>query len=87
LVSGAVQGLAPEAVVVVLHAVPMPAHSDQAGLAALGPFTVSRNSLPILRLVLAIAVTLNIALLSAVGWLWLRVRATKTDTGNVSGAA
>jgi type III secretion protein J len=74
LVAGAVPGLLPEGVsVVMLPAAPRPRPPDRQ-LARLGPLTVTHASLFALRGIIGIAALLNAALLACVVGLWLRLR-------------
>jgi type III secretion protein J len=77
LVAGAVPGLAPEQVSVVLLPAPARTRPAERQLARLGPLTVARASLPALRVVVGIAVLLNAALLACVLALWARLRRTE----------
>jgi type III secretion protein J len=74
LVAGAVPGLAPEHVSVVLLPAPPRTRPAERQLARLGPLTVARGSLPALRVVVGVAVLLNAALLACVLLLWTRLR-------------
>lgn len=72
LVSGAVSGLAPEAVAVVAQKLPQA--TEQVELQRLGPFTVTRASAPILKALLGAAFSLNLLLLGGTFWFWYRSR-------------
>jgi type III secretion protein J len=74
LVAGAVPGLEPTAVSVVLSSAPAGARPAERELRRVGPITVTRASLPPLRAALACAVLLNLALLAAVLLLWHKAR-------------
>ncbi len=75
LVAGAVSGLAPADVSVVMHAVTSPPHRrDGERMATLGPFAVAHSSLSPLRLVLIAAAALNVVLVVLLGVLWSRSR-------------
>lgn len=73
LVAGAVSGLAPAQVTVVLATSPPPKTADRE-LLRFGPVTVTRGSLGPLRLGAAGVVLLNLALVGAVIWLFRRLR-------------
>jgi type III secretion protein J len=77
LVAGAVPGLTPEHVSVVLLPAPARTRPAERQLARLGPVTVARSSLPALRVVVGVAVLLNAALLVCVLALWSRLRRTE----------
>lgn len=79
LVAGAVPGLLPEQVsVVMLPAAAKPRPPDRQ-LARLGPLTVTHASLFALRGIIGIAAVLNAALLACVVGLWLRLRRTEHE--------
>jgi len=73
LVAGAVPGLSPEHVSVVMAPSTAPAGAGRE-LMHLGPITVTRGSAPVVRLLFAGAVVLNLALLGALLFLWTRLR-------------
>jgi type III secretory pathway lipoprotein EscJ len=74
LVAGAAPGLAPDDVAVVM--VPRPAASTSAdrALSRLGPFTATRGSVTLLRIVAAVVVLVDVVLVLAVLVLWSRLR-------------
>jgi type III secretion protein J len=74
LVAGAVPGLLPEQVSVVMLPSPPRPRLPERQLARLGPLTVTHASLLALRGMIGVAVLLNAALLACVVGLWLRLR-------------
>ena len=74
LVAGAVQGLAPERVTVLLKAVAEPVERTGTELVRLGPLTTTRSSLPYLRWMIACVATLNVSMVALLFVLWLRAR-------------
>lgn len=74
LVAGAVAGLAPEQVSVVLSLAPPLARPKERELARVGPLTLARSSVTPLRLIIGAAVLLNVVLLGVVLALWTRMR-------------
>jgi type III secretion protein J len=74
LVSGAVSGLAPDQVSVVMLSAPARTRTAERQLARLGPLTVARGSLSTLRAMVGLAILLNAALLACVVLLWARLR-------------
>ena len=74
LVAGAVAGLAPEHVSVVLSLAPPLARPKERELARVGPLTLARSSVTPLRLIIGAAVLLNVLLLGVVLALWTRMR-------------
>jgi type III secretion protein J len=86
LVAGAVPGLAPDQVTVVMVPAPPRGRPVERQLAQLGPLTVTRSSLLGLRALVAVAVLVNAALLGCVLALWMRLRRaerTLTDAATV----
>lgn len=81
LVSGAVAGLAPDAVAVVTVSVPLPGTSPERQLAWVGPVGVSRGSLPAFRAIAAGALGLLFVLAAALVALALKLRRGKDDGG------
>jgi type III secretion protein J len=74
LVAGAVPGLLPENVSIVMTAAPAPGLSPAKELSRLGPLTVTRSSMSPLRGMIAVAVLSNVVLLGFVLLLWTRLR-------------
>ena len=74
LVSGAVPGLDAQHVSVVATLVPEPRTQAERSLAHFGPITVTRSSLPPLRIAVGAIVAFDLALLVAVVLAWLRLR-------------
>jgi type III secretory pathway lipoprotein EscJ len=74
LVAGAVPGLEPAQVSVVSSSVPAPGRPPERELSRFGPITVTRASMPPLRIVVGAAALLNIVLLAVVGLLWSRTK-------------
>jgi type III secretion protein J len=74
LVAGAVPGLVPESVSVVMTPTPAPARAAERELARLGPITVTRGSMTPLRALIAAMLLSNLVLLGCLGLLWARVR-------------
>jgi type III secretion protein J len=74
LVAGAAPGLSPDDVAVVM--VPRPAVNAAAErtMSRLGPFTATRGSVTLMRIVAAIVVLVDLVLVSAVLVLWSRLR-------------
>jgi type III secretory pathway lipoprotein EscJ len=86
LVAGAVPGLLPEQVsVVMLPAAPRTRAGEQR-LARLGPLTVAKSSLFGLRVMVGLAVLLNAALLACVLALWSRLRRAEQQLPETSAA-
>lgn len=79
LVAGAVAGLAPEHVSVVLSLAPPLARPKERELARVGPLTLARSSVTPLRLIIGAAVLLNVVLLGVVLALWTRMRRTESS--------
>jgi type III secretion protein J len=77
LVAGAVTGLAPEKVSVVLTPVATPTRTHERDLSRLGPITVTRSSLNPLRIGVGIVVLVNVVLIGLLLALWMRVRKTQ----------
>jgi type III secretory pathway lipoprotein EscJ len=76
LVAGAVSGLAPAQVTVVLATSP-PVKTADRELLRFGPVTTTRGSLMPLRLTVAGVVLLNLVLVGALIWLFRRLRRTE----------
>jgi type III secretion protein J len=74
LVAGAVPGLEPDAVSVVMAPAPPRTRLAERELARFGPITVARSSMTPLRAVLGVAVLVNTLLLGCVVALWMRTR-------------
>lgn len=74
LVAGAVPGLSPADVSVVATPATLAVHAPERELRRVGPITVTRASLPPLRLLAGGAVLLDLLLFSAVLVLWSKVR-------------
>jgi type III secretory pathway lipoprotein EscJ len=74
LVAGAVPGLEKKAVSVVSDSVPQGQAASQRLLAQLGPVTVTRASLLPLKLMVGVALLLNVVLVGLLGMLWKRAR-------------
>jgi type III secretion protein J len=74
LVAGAVPGLDPASVVVVMKAVAEPVERKGTELVRLGPLTTTRSSLPYLRWMIACVATLNACMVALLFALWLRGR-------------
>jgi type III secretion protein J len=81
LVAGAVAGLAPEQVSVVLSLAPPLARPKERELSRVGPLTLARSSVNPLRVIIGAAVVLNIVLLGVVLVLWTRMRRTESLVG------
>lgn len=79
LVAGAVSGLAPESIAVVMVQVPQMTLTGDRELAHLGPIAVTRGSLPTLRLVLGVALVSLFGLGAALLGLAVRVRRMKEE--------
>jgi type III secretion protein J len=87
LVAGAVPGLEPNAVSVVMTPAPPRARQSEHELARLGPLTVTRASMTSLRVVIGVVVLVNTVLLGSLFALFSRLRrlegelaeATRTD--------
>jgi type III secretion protein J len=76
LVAGAVPGLAPAGVTVLMKAVPEPVERTGTELVRLGPLTTTRSSLPYLRWMIACVATLNASMVALLFALWWRMRRT-----------
>lgn len=74
LVAGAVPGLQPRRVSVVMTAVPEASRHPSRVLSRFGPITVTRSSMLALRLVVGAAVLMNLLLLGLLAALWTRMR-------------
>jgi type III secretion protein J len=74
LVAGAIPGLGPAQVSVVSSSVPAPGRPPERELSRFGPITVTRASMPPLRIVVGAAALLNLVLLGVVGVLWSRTK-------------
>jgi len=74
LVAGAVSGLTPEKVNVVLAPAPTPGRPMERELSRLGPITVTRGSLTPLRIAVATVAVVNFILLGLLLALWAKVR-------------
>jgi type III secretory pathway lipoprotein EscJ len=74
LVAGAVSGLLPEAVAVVMQPVVSPTPNAAAQLAQLGPLSVARSSATQLRIGFAAVAALNLCLVVGLLLLWARLR-------------
>lgn len=77
LVAGAVPGLDPKNVSIVMAVAPAPGRSPARELSRLGPLTVTRSSMTPLRGMIAVAVLLNVVLLGCLALLWTRLRRTE----------
>ncbi len=77
LVAGAVTGLSPDKVSVVLTPVPTPPHVGERELSRLGPITVTRSSLNPLRIAVGVVVLVNLLLIGLLLALWTKVRRTQ----------
>jgi len=86
LVAGAIAGLLPEHVSVVMLPAPPRARSAEQRLARLGPLTVAKSSLFGLRVMVGLAVLLNAALLACVLGLWSRLRRAEQQLPESSAA-
>jgi type III secretory pathway lipoprotein EscJ len=76
LIAGAVPGLSPAGVTVVMKAVPEPVDRTGTELVRLGPLTTTRSSLPYLRWMIACVATLNASMVALLFALWWRMRRT-----------
>lgn len=76
LVAGAVPGLDPAGVTVVMKAVAEAAPRTGTELVRLGPLTTTRSSLPYLRWMIACVATLNASMVALLCALWLRMKRT-----------
>jgi len=85
LVAGAVPGLLPEQVAVVMLPAPSRPRPPDRQLARLGPLTVTHASLFALRGIIAVAAVLNAALLACVVGLWLRLRRAEHELRGARG--
>lgn len=79
LIAGAVPGLDPSQVVVVMKAVEGPADRTGTELVRLGPLTTTRSSLPYLRWMMACVATLNVCMVALLFALWLRGKRTQAS--------
>lgn len=74
LVAGAVPGLDPAHVSVVMTTVPLSTRPAHRALSRFGPITVTRSSVLALRLIVGAAVLMNLLLLGLLAALWMRMR-------------
>ncbi len=79
LVAGAVPGLSPAQVSVVLVPVPAPGRLAERELSRFGPVTVTRGSVFPLRGIVGSALLLNLGLLGALLWVWGRARRAESN--------
>jgi type III secretion protein J len=79
LVAGAVPGLAPEQVSVVMTPAPTPTRLGERALAQFGPISVTRGSMTPLRAMVGVAVAANALLLGCLYLLWTRLRRTERE--------
>jgi type III secretion system YscJ/HrcJ family lipoprotein len=86
LVAGAVPGLAPSEVSVILTPAPARARLPERELARFGPLTVTRASLSPLRIVLGVAILVNALLVGFSIALWSRMRRLEADLGTKTDA-
>jgi type III secretion system YscJ/HrcJ family lipoprotein len=86
LVAGAVPGLEPERVSVVLTPTPG-LHLPEPDLQHIGPITVTRRSAPVLRILVAASALFNVILVAAIGFLWARSRRTELSLAEARAAA
>jgi hypothetical protein len=84
LVAAAVSGLSADAVTVVQTQSPVKVAAGATAAVRVGPFSVRRESAPLLKAVLATALLLNLALAGALIWTVHRKRALRETT--LSGA-
>jgi type III secretion protein J len=74
LVAGAVAGLRVQDVAVVLLPRPSTPAPPERQLAHFGPLAVTRGTMPYLRVLVALTLVVNLALLASLGTLWARLR-------------
>jgi type III secretion system YscJ/HrcJ family lipoprotein len=86
LVAGAVPGLAPSEVSVILTPAPARTRLPERELARFGPLTVTRASLSLLRVVLGVAILVNAVLVGFSIALWSRMRRLEADLGTKTDA-
>ncbi len=79
LVAGAVPGLSPAQVSVVLVPVASPGRLAERELSRFGPVTVTRGSVFPLRGIVGSALLVNLGLLAALLWVWARARRAETN--------
>jgi type III secretion system YscJ/HrcJ family lipoprotein len=79
LVAGAVPGLEPAAVSVVMTPAPARARLAERELSRFGPLTVTRSSMTTLRVVLGVAAVVNALLLGCLVALWSRMRRLESE--------
>lgn len=82
LVAGAVPGLREQRVAVVTSRVQPEPTSAGAGLVRFGPITITKSTIPVLRMAVGIAVGLNLVLLVALVSLWSRARRAERAGAN-----
>ncbi|MEB2312905.1 MAG: hypothetical protein OZ921_08310 [Sorangiineae bacterium] len=87
LVAGAVAGLEPERVSVVLTAVAPVARPRGHELARIGPVTITRSSMTPLRVIVGAAALLNVVLLGALLLLWSRFRRARLQLEELQAAS
>jgi type III secretion protein J len=86
LVAGAVPGLDPDRVTVVMKAVTEPVERTGTELVRLGPLTTTRGSLPYLRWMIACVATLNVCMVALLFALWLRAKRANQRSPDSTGA-
>jgi type III secretion protein J len=79
LVAGAVAGLRPEAVAVVLSPVALTQQDDAQRLTRMGPLSVSRSSVAPLRWSLVVVAAVNVALALGLLLVWTRLRRAQRE--------
>ncbi len=86
LVAGAVPGLSADRVAVVLLPVSQSPEQPEATLARFGPLSVSRASVASLRWVVGIVAAINLSMLAALLFLYVRLRSAKLRAPNQESA-
>ncbi|HEV8248084.1 MAG TPA: hypothetical protein VGP93_20055, partial [Polyangiaceae bacterium] len=81
LVAGAVPGLAPDQVSVVMTSAPLQSRPLDRGLSQFGPLAVTKGSIVPLRLMVGIVISVNVALIACLFLLWSRLRKTELALG------
>lgn len=84
LVAGAVAGLQPEHVAVVLQPVAMSELDNTQSVVQLGPLSVSQSSVPVLKVLLGAIGVVNILLVAFVLVLWQRTKAGRVAHSDVT---
>jgi type III secretion protein J len=86
LVAGAVPGLAPDQVSVIMTPAPAQSRPADRGLSQFGPIAVTKGSMTPLRAMVGVVVVANAVLIASLMLLWTRLRRTERDLGEARAA-